>query len=283
MIEAKIIADTVSATHGGRITTMQLKYQRFIHSEFMTHRAFSRNASSSRAIPTAKLIEQVRNNPAMPIHWGQNQAGMQANGQLSGSALVDAQAVWKTAAENAATNAESMLFYGLHKQVANRILEPFQWMHVVVTTTEWENFFDLRCHPDAQPEIQALACAMREALDASEPTRSLTHLPYLTEGELVEVKRVPIDWSGQFGVFFKISAARCARVSYLKHDGQQPSVEDDLKLFQRLAGGQPIHASPLEHQAVAGMLDEPCRNFRGWRQFRVILESNPNSIGAPYE
>ena len=150
MIEAKVILDSVSPA-GKRITTLQLKYHRFIHSEFMTHRAFSRNSMSSRAVPVAKMIEQVRNDPAMPVHWGKNQPGMQARDDLTGEALINAQMAWRGAAAKAADSAQLMMDNGLAKQVANRILEPFQWMHTVVTATEWDNFFALRCHPDAQP------------------------------------------------------------------------------------------------------------------------------------
>ena len=192
-IEAKIIADSIS-TAGKRITTMQLCYPRFIHSEFMTHRMFSRNAMSSRAVPVAKMIEQVRSNPAMPIHWGTNQPGMQASAVLSNE--MDARlgtsprqyvkTLWEHVAEDAANIAERMAQLGAHKQIVNRILEPFQWMHTVVTATEWDNFFELRCHPDAQPEINALACAMRDAMQASTPTERLEyewHLPYVSDDE----------------------------------------------------------------------------------------------------
>ena len=262
MIEAKVILDSVSPA-GKRITTLQLKYPRWVHGEFLTHRAFSRNSMSSRAVPVTKMIEQVRNDPALPIHWGKNQPGMQASEELTGEARINAQMTWRNAAAKAADSAELMVGYGLAKQVANRILEPFQWMHTVVTATEWYNFFALRCHPDAQPEMQALAHAMRDAMDASTPQPAEYHLPYLRdEDEILSVRRRAM-----------VSAARCARVSYLKHDGTRPSVEDDLALFERLAGGAPIHASPLEHQGfampVAGVRS---RNFIGWWQFRELFE-----------
>lgn len=266
-IEAKIIADSIS-TAGKRITTMQLCYPRFIHSEFMTHRMFSRNAMSSRAVPVAKMIEQVRNDPAMPIHWGKNQPGMQAHEELKGKAKSNAIENWKQAAVYAADTAEYLSADGAHKQIVNRILEPFQWMHTVVTATEWDNFFELRCHADAQPEIHALACAMRDAMKESSPTTRFDfvwHLPYVADEER---ERIAID------DLRKISAARCARVSYLKHDGAAPNIEDDLKLFERLAGGKPIHASPLEHQAVPlPKATDRSRNFCGWLQFREMYEN----------
>lgn len=265
-IIAKVIEDSV-ADNGVRLTTLQLMYPRFIHAEFMTHRVFSRNSSSSRAIPVAKMIEQVRNNPAMPIHWGKNQPGMQANEQLSGKALENTIANWRQAAINAADVAEFMAMDGAHKQVANRILEPFQYMHVIVTATEWQNYFHLRAHPDAQPEIHELAIQMKRAMDASEP-RHLEggewHMPYVRW-----IERTELDLE----VCLKISAARCARVSYLTHDGQTPLIEKDLELYERLVGSKPLHASPIEHQATP-MTDASywSNNFRGWLQHRALVE-----------
>ena len=133
-ITAKVIEDSISP-HGKRITTLQLRYQRFFHSELLTHRSFSRNSSSSRAIPVAKMIEQVRNDPAMPVHYGANQPGMQAKAELEGEDRENAVRAWEQAAYYAALVAEQMAELGLHKQVANRILEPFQFMSTVVTAT----------------------------------------------------------------------------------------------------------------------------------------------------
>ena len=262
MIEAKVILDSVSPA-GKRITTLQLKYPRWVHGEFLTHRAFSRNSMSSRAVPVAKMIEQVRHDPAMPMHWGKNRPGMQAAEELTGDDLGSAKYEWRNAARNAAESAEEMHWLGAHKQIVNRLLEPFQWMHTVCTATEWDNFFALRCHPDAQPEMQVLAWAMREAMDASTPWPTEHHFPYV-RGE----DGVMSMWRRAM-----ISAARCARVSYLKHDGTAPSIGDDLALFERLAGGAPIHASPLEHQGFATARPSTrSRNFVGWWQFREMFE-----------
>lgn len=303
---AKVIADSVSAA-GKRIVTLELCYQRFIHAEVKTHRVlsknpeelivqeadigfmsdtnFSRNAMSSRAIPVAKMIEQVRENPAAPLHWGANQPGMQAHAQLEGDALLGVQRMWAEAAMEAARIADIMTRYGAHKQVANRILEPFQWMRTIVTATEWDNFFELRDHPDAQPEFQNLARLMREAMAASEPvlrrplehwekaTESSWHLPYVTADErrLVSVELLP-----------KISAARCARVSYLTHEGENPDIVKDLQLFERLVGSTPLHASPIEHQALPLHFDTAAsRNFQGWQQYREKYESNLKGRDAP--
>lgn len=268
-ITAKVIEDSI-AENGVRLTTLQLCYPRFIHAEFMTHRVFSRNASSSRAIPVAKMIEQVRNDPAMPIHWGKNQAGMQANEELAPMAQDSARQLWMQAARDAASVAQVMADVGLHKQVANRILEPYQYMHVIVTATEWENFFELRNHPDAQPEIHALAKVMHFALAESRPVQRQEnewHLPYVTRAERVA-------FNNDLDLLLKLSAARCARVSYLTHDGQTPSVDKDVALYDRLVGSQPLHASPIEHQATPlPEADMWSGNFRGWLQNRKIVEN----------
>ena len=151
----KIIED--SLTNGSRLTTYQLRYWRAIHAELMTHRVFSRNASSSRAIPVMKMLRQVWDDPAGPVHWGANQAGMQAHAELDGLRRKLSQAIWKWSGRAMCVAAWSMTKIGLHKQVANRLLEPWQYINVVLTATEFDNWFDLRDHPDAQPEIQELA------------------------------------------------------------------------------------------------------------------------------
>lgn len=292
--EVKIIARSVSQA-GKPLVTAQFKYPRFIHAEFMTHREFSRNASSSRAIPVAKMIEQVRNDPAMPIHWGVNQPGMQADNQLTGDALWATQRIWREAAMDAARNAEIMNKYGAHKQVANRILEPFQWMHVIATTSNTSNFFGLRRHKDAQPEIKLVADLWHQALEEFPATlikNGEWHLPYITADDAVkamawlkkgriirsEPSKAEID-----NLLICVSAARCARVSYLTHDGAKPSIEQDLALYERLVGSEPLHASPTEHQATPDyqtvndynekvwVNQHEHGNLRGWRQFRKML------------
>lgn len=271
--QAKVIQDSL-APSGVRLATLQLRYPRFIHAEFMTHRVFSRNASSSRAVPVAKMLEQVRNDPAVPCHWGANQPGMQAAGEVPEEVKGLAQVQWRIAAERAAHHAEMLSSLGLHKQVCNRLLEPFQFMHVVVTSTEWDNFFALRLDAAAEPNMQALARAMRKAMDESEPfyrpierdTELAWHLPYVTAEERQKYRNVP-------HYLAKFSAARCARVSYLNHDGTSPDTDKDLELFQRLVGSNPKHASPVEHQAYplhSG--DRWSNNFRGWRQYRQKIE-----------
>lgn len=277
--QARVIEHSMAESHRVQLVTMQLRYPRFIHAEFMTHRVFSRNASSSRAIPVAKMLEQVRHESARPIHWGKNQPGMQANEQLTGQPLEDVQDAWTRAANLAANLAEEMNAAGAHKQVVNRILEPFQFISVIVTATEWKNFFALRDHEAAQPEIRHLAQLMKTALGGSKPrlvsyshkkeTADRWHLPYVLPEERKLYNEDPL-------YLCKLSTARCARVSYLNHDGTTPSIEKDLELHDRLVGSDPIHASPTEHQASPAYDPVFFKNFRGWIQYRYEVE---DSIG----
>lgn len=262
-ITAKVVADSIA--NGIRLITMELKYPRFIHSEVMTHRMFSRNASSSRAIPVAKMIEQVENNPAMPIHWGKNQAGMQAYVELSEENLAEVKGEWMAASMNAVDSANFMLNEGAHKQIVNRLLEPFQFITVVVTATEWDNFFLLRDHHAAQPEIRELAKVMKQAQDKSTPDELNAgdwHLPYITDKDTETAVIEGYSYNVE-EILTMCSAARCARVSYMKHDGSNPSIEDDLELYNMLAVrpytdkrgtffgvDEPTHLSPLDHQAT---------------------------------
>lgn len=275
MIEAKVIEDSISE-NGKRITTLQVKFHRFILPEFNTHRVFSRNFSSSRAIPTKKLLEQVASDPAMPVFWGKNQPGMQAAEELDPLTIRSAKGCWLESAKEASLRASLLSSMGAHKQIVNRIIEPYLWAYGVVTSTEWDNWFSLRAHEDAQPEIHELALCMKSALTFSTPKQlkvSEWHLPYVSERE-----RSTMD----IDTLLKISAARCCRVSYLKHDGSHPSIKEDIDLFERLAGSVPLHASPLEHQAtpdtyaknIDGHFDnyECWGNFKEWIQYRKVWE-----------
>lgn len=261
-ITAKIIADSITED-GNRLTTMQLMYPRFIHSEFMTHRVFSRNASSSRAIPIAKMIESVRKDPAMPIHWGKNQPGMQADEEVDKITMHRAKGAWLGAMDSACRYAEELANLGVHKQIANRLLEPFQHIHVVVTSTEWDNFFALRHHPKAEPAFEVLAGKMLDLYETSTPKLVAFgdwHLPYTQESD------------GAVPVRIIKSAASCARVSYTNHEGKESTPEKDSKLYLRLIMADPPHMSPVEHQAMAVPGDKFYANFRGWRQHRWELE-----------
>ena len=278
---ARIILDSVSEA-GVRLTTMELEYPRFIHAETMTHRSFSRSASSSRAIPVERMIQAVLGDTAMPLHWGKNQPGMQAREEhdalvtvpteTGGCRDVIAQEAWLEARDRAIEIAEAFAEAGYHKQIVNRLLEPFMHIKVLVAATDWDNFFELRDHPDAQPEMQILARAMRKAMAESEPGKlgsNEFHLPYITHADYEE-KRPSFD-------LIRASVARCARVSYLTHDGERPSIQKDIALYERLVGSRPLHASPAEHVAHplwGGFPNARSRNFRGWVQHRVSLEED---------
>lgn len=266
-VEAKVICDSISPT-GSRLITVEANIHRFVLAELNTHRVFSRNSASSRAIPVHKQIDYVRNDTAFPVEFGSNQAGMQAGPPLEGKSLLDAQLTWRAAADSAVQFAERLMEMGVHKQVTNRLLEPFMWHRVIITSTDFENFFRQRCHKDAQPEIRTAAEAIRDAVDSSFPTLVRPgeyHMPYTD----------PDD--GDFGHpirdLVKLSVARCARVSYLTHDGTRDS-NKDFELYDRLATQDPPHYSPMEHVATPVPTGGTVGNFEGWMQWRHIVTTS---------
>lgn len=251
-ISAKILAHSISP-QGKQIATFELEYPRFIHSELMTHHMFAVNASSSRAIPVSKVIERVKSDPAMPIHWGKNKPGMSASEEVEYKEI--AKQNWVASANSAAYYAKLFSEIDLHKQVTNRILEPYQWMKVVLTATEFANFFWLRIAEDAQPEICELATKMKQALCDSEPTIleiGEWHLPYIdlyrsdcggildyidpVEGTVLGLEEAKM-----------ISMARCAAVSYRT---ENIGIERAHDIYKKLFSGQRVHASPASHQAT---------------------------------
>jgi thymidylate synthase ThyX len=275
MIEAKIICDSISSA-GVRLTTFVLTYPRYIHSEFMTHRMFSRNASSSRAIPVAKQIQMVEENPAVPSKFFKNQKGMQGTELLVGEEAEQAKALWLQGRDQAVVIAKQMLSLNIHKQHINRILEPWAFISVVVTATEYANFFHLRYHKDADPTIQELAIAMWNEYSSSKPQEledGEWHAPFTNSpGGMVGLAE-QIEMDSEPKLRLKRSVAKCARVSYLTHEGKQSTSEQDLELYDRLVGGNPLHASPTEHQAMAcGDPNVRSGNFLGWIQYRKTLK-----------
>ena len=265
-ISAKIIADSIGSYNDKRIITYELEFNRYVLSEFNTHRALSRNAASSRAIPITATIQQISENPAMPIHWGENQSGMSAAQELSGENLSRAKQLWLEARDAAIHYARELSAIGLHKQVVNRILEPWVTVKVIATATEWDNFFHLRNHRDAQPEIHELARQMFEATATSVPvvlSPREYHLPYITD---VERDKYTLHDC------IKLSASLCAQVSYRKSD---ESIDKALLIYDRLVGGDVLHASPFEHQAHPSMSANTISgNFMGWYQYRQELPKN---------
>jgi len=260
-MQAEIIKDSVGPS-SKRITTFQLRYPRFIHAEFMTHRMFSRNASSSRAVPVARMIADVEADPVVPLFWGKNQPGMQAREELSSTPRDFCWLEWNTAMHAAINAAYKMARIGAHKQIINRILEPYSHINVVCTATEWDNFFALRMHEDAEPHINLLATIMHQAMRDSTPQPLQAgewHLPYVD-------KDMPLETA------LKVSTSRCARVSYMTHDQQPSTVEKDVALAEKLMAQVPMHASPMEHQAMAWRVDQQFSNFRGFQSYRNRLE-----------
>ncbi|MCB1466529.1 MAG: FAD-dependent thymidylate synthase [Rhizobiaceae bacterium] len=285
-ISAQIIKDSVSQD-GIRLTTMHLRYPRFIHAELMTHRDFSRNARSSRAVPVAKMIQEIIDNPVVPLFWGKNQKGMQASQECNEPIMHPItkspwprEDAWLLARYRAVEIARAFMSAGYHKQVVNRLLEPFMHIDVLVSSTNWSNFFALRDHDDAEPHIQVLAREMRKAMDVSKPNDLLPgmwHLPYTDDRDLDILGRETA---------IKLSVARCARISYAPFDGDA-SIESELRRYDTLVGSQPLHASPAEHQATPDVNDGKVKlhgktytawsqsylhgNFTGWCQYRKLL------------
>jgi hypothetical protein len=295
-ISVQIIADSISP-QGIRITTYELEFPRFLLPQFNTHRLFSRNAQSSRAVPVEKMIEQIQANPATPIHWGKAQTGMQAkeecdaviSGIFHNDYATRAEA-WNFARNGALTVAGKFAEAGYHKQIVNRLTEPFAHSKVVCTATEYDNFFWLRRHTDAQPEIKELADQMWNAREASIPKKLQPgewHVPYF-EGGWVEADGPRIKQA------LMVSSSCCAQVSYRRLDD---SLEKAQKIFDRLIQADPPHFSPFEHQATptqsppsllskghipAGVthfsVDQQADNwvawsgnFRMWTQYRQLI------------
>ena len=251
--EAKLITHSIGMDKQ-ELMTYYLRYPRFIHAEMMTHKDFSRSASSSRAIPIMKMIKQVWFNPAIPIHWGRNQAGMQANQELPSLIKNICINLWTLSGKVMCVFVLVLYSLRLHKQIGNRLLEPWQIIHVTLTTAKLNNFFALRIHKDAQPEIQYLAQEMKYAYLSSTPnvlTKFDWHLPWIQESDRTETYNY-IQTSGTKeevdDLLVKMSAARCARSSYANFDGSR-SIKKDLETFDKLVTTQPVHASPCEHQA----------------------------------
>jgi len=299
LISAKIIADSISP-EGVRMTTMEIEYPRFILAELNTHRMLSKNSASSRAIPVKAMHDFIRDNPAMPVYWGKNQPGMKAAEELTGSESKNAVFIWNQAKEDALHWADALAHkLAVHKQIANRITEPWMTMKTVISGTEWTNFFHLRNHPDAQPEIKALAEAMTVAYTTHLPVQLKPgewHLPYITTATYV-----PTGELQYFDENFNrldvedakiISASCCAQVSYRKND---PTFEKAFRLWEQLIENDPVHASPIEHQATPMDIDSMCRfepetwqpgvthvsansdlwsgNLRGWIQHRKLIQN----------
>jgi len=299
------------------IFTIRMRYPRPIHGEIMTHRVFGRNARSSRAVPVRTMLNEVRTIPYVPWHWGKNQKGMQAdeectelvrfsnyyNGVDFGQPMdYTAKAAWITASERACEIAEAFMDAGYHKQNPNRLLEPFSWIDTLITATEWDNFLWLRDHHAAEPHLQDLARLVKEAMlnvDIQFLNDDDWHLPYITEKDIKCAKGL-FGGQGTHAVnefLLKLSAARCARISYKPFDGDS-SYEKEIARYNMLVTSERVHASPLEHQAkpdrkiTKWSVDDPTfgewetnqwefpelhGNLTGWIQARKLI---PNEVYA---
>lgn len=273
---AKVIAHT-RVNGSTDLITLQVHFPWWLLPEMNTHRVFSRNYGSTRAIPIARLIEEAMIDPALPHVWTSHRPGMQGGNDLDETQIEWAKDHYFAARDAAVAAAKGMLAIGIAKQNANRLLMPFIHVEGIITSTEWSNFFDLRCHPDADPTMRALAEAMRDAIAASEPSKSLDgwHLPYIQQSDidaLTSILSNPEHGASHLDHLPMISAARCARVSYLTHSGEKPDIDKDLALARRLLDSK--HMSPFEHQAIADPENwnrHQHANFRGWRQHRHMV------------
>lgn len=233
------------------MTTFELVYPRYIHSEVMTHRVFARNAQSSRAVPVNKTLV-VNEQPVTPIVYGLNKTGMSSSELLSGWKLVAAKFVWSIAAKTAKLFSKTLSKLGLHKQWANRVTEPFSTIKVIITATDFANFFWLRLDADAaQPEIVALAEQMKMAYDYSIPQQldaNHWHMPYVTTKIDENRKQTFYDVEGleiSPDTALKVSASCCAQVSFRNLD---ETLTKALEVYDKLFSATKPHLSPTEHQ-----------------------------------
>ena len=285
---AKIIEASKCIQTGALLLTFELFLPRCILAEANTHRKHSKNTGSSRAIPIIRMLKDIMRSPFVPLYWGANKAGMQSHVQLPVWKRVLCNLLWVTHRYFTYFTVRALNALGLHKQWSNRLFEPHSYVRQVVTTSDcFSNFMALRHHGDAQPEIIYLAILMRQELIRMEKTKSWRkvnandvkanaynwHLPYVTELERRQYKTHPMFLA-------KISAARCARTSYLTQEGIVPQLEREIKTVEKLVKSDPIHASPFEHQAYPTVNGETnSRNFEGFRQYREVFETTEK--GAP--
>lgn len=267
-VSAAVLCDSVTPD-GDRLTTIEVTFHRFVLAEFNTHRVFSRNSASSRAIPVKKQLAKVQEYPAIPVVWPTEQKGMQGGEPLEPELALEAVACWLSARDSMVQHVWRLVELGVHKCVANRLLEPFMWHTVIVTSSCWSNYWRQRVSPLAQPEIKVASEAMFQAYVHSSPTAvpvGRWHLPLVTQIERETWEDLTLK---------KVSAARCARTSYLTHDGLRDIAADE-DMFTGLTTADPMHASPLEHVATpctCEFFEDHQGNFIGWDQFRHEIEA----------
>lgn len=297
IFSVKIVADSLidlglnQYSNNTRLTTFIVKFPRMINAEMLRHRALSFNSASSRAIPIERINSAVRDNPAHPIHWGAAQKGMQAEtelddtdpcwlipGRTQGTTRDLAKFLWSSARDAALHFSNELNEIGAHKQIANRLTEPFQCITLIISGVFWENFFALRASEYAQPEFKHLAYMMLEEYNKSIPEikKPITdhQLPYnfaklpLESLHAPFIDQIPDSVSSEDKI--KIAVARCARLSYMTHDNKL-DIDADLQLYDRLVTAG--HMSPTEHIAAAtpGHLYQNSNFGTRWLQFRKML------------
>lgn len=297
-VSATVVADSISP-EGIRLTTLHLRYPRFILAEMNTHRIFSRNARSTRAVPVKKFLEEIRTEPVIPMQWGINKPGMQSSEVAETPLAENMEKEWREAANRACDYAEKLFELGLHKQWSGRILEPFMHVDQLVSSTGWQNFFGLRDDEDAQPEIREVAVQIKGALNDSTPKLlepDQWHLPYICDDDYAVAKAyirgtccgtaMSVSDEEAVSLLQKISTARCARLSIKPYDGNG-SIERELERYEKLVVSRPVHSSPAEHIATPdyksdsefdGVFEwqnkDKWGNFFGWQQYRHFIPYN---------
>lgn len=280
MFKVEVLLDSVNP-NGDRLTSLAVTFNRSMLAEFNTIRAFSRNAASSRAIPVSRMLKEVNENPYLPLRYGRNQSGMQAYEELSPEDARRAEAVILRMRDACAAGVAELAEIGLHKQDANRYIEPWSWTTDIVSATNFGNMLWQRYHEAAWHPFQKTAQLIYDALEGSKPNPlpwGRWHMPLLRPEDCAE------GLTDQELV--QISIARCARVSYLTHKGIRDT-QEDLRLFQKLYTAEPPHYSPFEHVAQAGDMIRgegggwytPKSNFTGWIQYRKFM---PNENRTDY-
>lgn len=265
-VSAKIVCDSTNALNT-RLTTIQIRVPKWLLQEINTHRVFSRSCNSARAIPS-KIMR--RDADFAPPVWIANQPGMSGNTEIRGFRLLIASTTWQALTATVKLGHWILELSGLHKQYANRWLEPIVWVDGVISSTDWDNFLKLRNHPSAQPEIRGLAWQIEKLLADNKPDYLESgewHLPYI-DAEDIEIHQIED--------LRLISAGRCARVSYGFKDAKDS--DGDLRRADKLLNSVPAHVSPCEHIAMAPFhhgekVEFKSGNFRNWVQFRQMIDS----------
>jgi hypothetical protein len=259
--ESRILADSINDETGDRLTTWLSTYPRMIHGEMMTNKMHSKSSASSRAIPVGKMLANIEEDPVVPIWWGKNEPGMQAYAEVEDKA--GAEAWWREGIASAIAHARKGVELGLHKQIVNRVVESGMWISVIYSATTVSNLYGLRIHEAAEPHCRKIVVMMKEAQEASTPKRlkpGQWHLPLIFDEDYplaadILLKEDPNRSSRRedferdvTDLLVKVSVGRCARVSYLTHEGKRDLVED-VKLHDKLLVQVPLHAAPGEHVA----------------------------------